>query len=162
MSAQAGTKSWAPEFVAALKEAGYDFFTTVPCSLLKGAISILENEPEGTYVCAVREDAACGFACGAWLGGRKPVVLCQHERPIGAEAGIDSTHPRRDVISCSSVMAANSSARTLSVVIPVYISTVPLQIASMIGFVFTIIALGFRTTAVEHWYHLWLNAEENA
>jgi ribosomal protein S18 acetylase RimI-like enzyme len=22
--------------------------------------------------------------------------------------------------------------------------------------------LGFRTTAVEHWYHLWLNAEENA
>lgn len=22
--------------------------------------------------------------------------------------------------------------------------------------------LGFRTTAVEHWYHLWMNAEENA
>ena len=78
MSTAAGTKSWAPEFVAALKEAGYDFFTTVPCSLLKGAISILENEPEGAYVCAVREDAACGFACGAWLGGRKPVVLCQN------------------------------------------------------------------------------------
>ena len=78
MSAPAGAKSRAPEFVEALKAAGYDFFATVPCSLLKGAISILENEPADTYVCAVREDAACGFACGAWMGGRQPVVLCQN------------------------------------------------------------------------------------
>ncbi len=73
-----GGESYAAAFVTELKAAGYDFFTTVPCSLLKGAISILENEPPDRYVPAVREDAACGFACGAWLGGRQPVVLVQN------------------------------------------------------------------------------------
>ena len=70
--------SHAAAFVAELKRHGYDFFTTVPCSLLKGAVKILENEPADRYICAVREDAACGFAVGAWMGGRQPVVLCQN------------------------------------------------------------------------------------
>ena len=70
--------SHAAEFVDTLKANGYDFFTTVPCSLLKGAIKILENEPNDVYISAVREDAACGFAAGAWMGGRQPVVLCQN------------------------------------------------------------------------------------
>jgi sulfopyruvate decarboxylase alpha subunit len=65
-------------FVEELKEHGYDFFTTVPCSILKGVIRVLENEPRDRFISAVREDAACGFACGAWMGGRQPVVLCQN------------------------------------------------------------------------------------
>jgi sulfopyruvate decarboxylase subunit alpha len=65
-------------FVAELKSQGYDFFTTVPCSLLKGVVRILEDEPADRYISAVREDAACGFACGAWMGGRQPVMLCQN------------------------------------------------------------------------------------
>jgi len=70
--------SHAAAFVSELKEQGHDFFTTVPCSLLKGAVKILEDEPEDVYISAVREDAACGFATGAWMGGRQPVVLCQN------------------------------------------------------------------------------------
>ncbi len=65
-------------FVDELKDQGYDFFTTVPCSILKGVIRVLENEPKNRFISAVREDAACGFACGAWMGGRQPVVLCQN------------------------------------------------------------------------------------
>ena len=65
-------------FVEELKSHGYDFFTTVPCSLLKGVVKILENEPEDRFIMAVREDAACGFATGAWMGGRQPALFCQN------------------------------------------------------------------------------------
>jgi phosphonopyruvate decarboxylase len=68
--------SHAAAFVGELKRLGYDFFTGVPCSYLKGAFAILEREP--SYLSAVREDAALGFAAGAWMGGRKPVVLMQN------------------------------------------------------------------------------------
>ena len=37
MSHGSNGPSYAPEFVAALKDAGFDFFAGVPCSLLKGA-----------------------------------------------------------------------------------------------------------------------------
>lgn len=68
--------SYAAAFVGELKKRGYDFFTGVPCSWLKGAFAILEKE--ASYISAVREDAALGFAAGAWMGGRKPVVLMQN------------------------------------------------------------------------------------
>lgn len=71
-------KSYAPEFVAALKEAGFDFFTGVPCSLLRGLVSVLEGDKGARYISATREDSAIGMAVGAWLGGRLPMVLMQN------------------------------------------------------------------------------------
>ncbi|WP_437966158.1 thiamine pyrophosphate-binding protein [Sorangium sp. So ce260] len=71
-------KSYAPEFVAALKEAGFDFFAGVPCSLLKGLVSLLEGDKGARYISATREDSAIGMAVGAWLGGRLPMVLMQN------------------------------------------------------------------------------------
>ncbi|MBI3270134.1 MAG: sulfopyruvate decarboxylase subunit alpha [Planctomycetes bacterium] len=68
----------AQAFVDELRLHGFDFFTGVPCSLLKGAVSILEREPADRYVSAVREDAAFGFATGAWLGGRRPALFIQN------------------------------------------------------------------------------------
>jgi phosphonopyruvate decarboxylase len=65
-------------FLELLLDHGYDFFTGVPCSLLKGLISRLEADPGLGYVSAVREDSAIGLAVGAWLGGRQPVVLMQN------------------------------------------------------------------------------------
>ncbi len=61
-------------FVRALREAGFDFFTGVPCSLVAPVIS--ELEPHG-WVAETREDAALGLAAGAWLAGGQPVVLMQ-------------------------------------------------------------------------------------
>ena len=66
------------EFLAALKENGYDFFTGVPCSLLKGVIRRFDEEPEWGYISAVREDSALGIAAGAFLGGRQPAVFMQN------------------------------------------------------------------------------------
>jgi phosphonopyruvate decarboxylase len=68
----------APEFVAALKGAGFNFFAGVPCSLLKGLVSILDKDPDAHYVSATREDSAIGMAVGAHLGGKLPMVLMQN------------------------------------------------------------------------------------
>ena len=65
--------------LAGLLEAqGYDFFTGVPCSMIGSLIATLETHPRLPYVPAVREDVAVGLAAGAWLAGRRPMVLMQN------------------------------------------------------------------------------------
>ena len=72
-------KPVAPErFAAALREAGYDFFTGVPCSLVSGLIAELEQDPQIPYYAETREDAAVGLACGAMMAGKQPVVVMQN------------------------------------------------------------------------------------
>src|SRR5256885_2062245 len=64
-------------FVEALKKAGFDFFTGVPCSYLEAPIACLEKS--GPYLAATREDEAMAIASGAWMGGKKlPVVFMQN------------------------------------------------------------------------------------
>jgi sulfopyruvate decarboxylase subunit alpha len=70
--------SCANEFVAALKAQGFDFFAGVPCSLLKGLVSVLDADRDAHYVSATREDSALGMAAGAYLGGKQPMVLMQN------------------------------------------------------------------------------------
>ena len=65
------------EFASRLEHHGFDFFTGVPCSLIEDLIAVLERG-RLPYVAAVREDSAVGLAAGAWLGGRRPVVLMQN------------------------------------------------------------------------------------
>jgi phosphonopyruvate decarboxylase len=65
------------EFASGLEHHGFDFFTGVPCSLIEDLIAVLERGRQ-SYVAAVREDSAVGLAAGAWLGGRRPVVLMQN------------------------------------------------------------------------------------
>jgi phosphonopyruvate decarboxylase len=61
-----------------LEAHGFDFFAGVPCSLIEALIRDLESHPRLPYVAAVREDVAVGMAAGAWLAGRRPVVLMQN------------------------------------------------------------------------------------
>jgi phosphonopyruvate decarboxylase len=63
---------------ARLEAQGYDFFTGVPCSMISSLIASLETHPRLPYVPAVREDVAVGLAAGAWLAGRRPMVLMQN------------------------------------------------------------------------------------
>ncbi|MFI5329068.1 MAG: thiamine pyrophosphate-dependent enzyme [Candidatus Rokuibacteriota bacterium] len=65
-------------FAARLEAQGYDFFTGVPCSMIAGLIATLETHPRLPYVPAVREDVAVGLAAGAWLAGRRPMILMQN------------------------------------------------------------------------------------
>lgn len=59
-----------------LKSLGFDFFSGVPCSFLKNLINYAINECD--YVAATNEGEAVAIAAGAYLGGKKPVVLMQN------------------------------------------------------------------------------------
>jgi sulfopyruvate decarboxylase subunit alpha len=65
-------------FVDQLTKNGFNFFTGVPCSLLSGLISCLEETKEVPYIPAVREDAAVGLCAGAYMAGSLPVLLMQN------------------------------------------------------------------------------------
>ncbi len=66
------------EFCDLVSTLGYDFFTGVPDSTLKAVLKELEDNPRYFYVPSVREDNAVGMAVGAFLGGRRPIVLMQN------------------------------------------------------------------------------------
>jgi phosphonopyruvate decarboxylase len=79
-------------FCTMLKEKGFDFFTGVPCSIFKEVINYLLAEPDVPYVSATREDEALGIATGAFLAGKKPVILMQNSglgSSIGALTSLD-------------------------------------------------------------------------
>ncbi|MBI5410823.1 MAG: sulfopyruvate decarboxylase subunit alpha [Nitrospirae bacterium] len=64
------------DFVQALQDIGFDFFTGVPDSVLAGIIAVLMERR--LYQPAVREDEAVAMAAGAYLGGKVPAVLMQN------------------------------------------------------------------------------------
>jgi sulfopyruvate decarboxylase TPP-binding subunit len=59
------------DFTSLLRREGFDFATSVPCSLIEGVLRDLETRRDILYAPAVREDVAVGLAAGAWLGGRR-------------------------------------------------------------------------------------------
>lgn len=59
-----------------LKSLGFDFYSGVPCSFLKNLINYAINECD--YIAATNEGEAIAVAAGAYLGGKKPVVLMQN------------------------------------------------------------------------------------
>jgi sulfopyruvate decarboxylase alpha subunit len=64
------------DFLRFLLDAGFNFFTGVPCSLVKSLIATLEER--GGYIPETREDAAVGLAAGAYMAGKQPVVIMQN------------------------------------------------------------------------------------
>lgn len=64
------------QFGNELKKLGYDFYSGVPCSFLKYLINYAINECD--YVMAANEGDAVAIAAGAYLGGKKSVVLMQN------------------------------------------------------------------------------------
>jgi phosphonopyruvate decarboxylase len=71
---------------------GYDFYTGVPCSFLKNLINYAINSCE--YVAAANEGDAIATAAGAYVGGRKTVVLMQNSGLANAVSPLTSlNHP---------------------------------------------------------------------
>jgi len=68
----------ADEFIEPARARGYDFYTGVPCSFLTPFINRAIGHPKLRYVAAASEGEAVGIAAGAWLAGRKTVVMCQN------------------------------------------------------------------------------------
>lgn len=63
------------EFVQALQDIGFDFFTGVPDTILAGIVATLMERR--LYTPAVREDEAVAMAAGAFMAGKVPAVVMQ-------------------------------------------------------------------------------------
>jgi len=57
---------------------GFDYFTGVPCSFLTPLINGVLSNRGLSYVGAASEGEAVAIAAGAWLAGRRTVVMCQN------------------------------------------------------------------------------------
>lgn len=78
------TKSFGDE----LKKLGFDFYSGVPCSFLKNLINYAINDCN--YVTATNEGEAVAIAAGAYLAGKKPVVLMQNSGLTNAVSPLTS------------------------------------------------------------------------
>lgn len=68
----------AAQFLRAAADAGFNFYTGVPCSYLTPLINGVLSSPATRYVGATSEGEAVAIAAGAWLAGRTPVAMCQN------------------------------------------------------------------------------------
>ncbi|MGY8999436.1 MAG: phosphonopyruvate decarboxylase [Rhodospirillales bacterium] len=68
----------ADDFILPAHERGYNFYTGVPCSFLTPFINRAISSKKTNYVGAASEGEAIAIAAGAWLAGRKTVVMCQN------------------------------------------------------------------------------------
>lgn len=68
----------ADDFISACTSRGYTFFTGVPCSFLEPLINYVIQSPDVDYIAASSEGEAVGIATGAYLAGRRAVVMCQN------------------------------------------------------------------------------------
>jgi phosphonopyruvate decarboxylase len=68
----------AHDFMSEAARQGFDFYTGVPCSFLTPLINGVISNPGLAYVGAASEGEAVAIAAGAWLAGRRTVVICQN------------------------------------------------------------------------------------
>ncbi len=54
------------------------FITTVPCKQLAGVIEVLNEKPEVHHVPCNKEDEGMGLAAGAYMGGKRPMIIMQN------------------------------------------------------------------------------------
>ena len=66
------------DFITSCISRGYTFYTGVPCSFLKPLINYVIQNPDVDYIAASSEGEAVGIAAGAYLTGRKAIVMCQN------------------------------------------------------------------------------------
>lgn len=69
---------YAQLFVEGLKEAGVTIATAVPESMFKTVYRLLEEDPGIFYIQAANEAEMPGIAAGAYLGGKRAVMLMEN------------------------------------------------------------------------------------
>ncbi len=68
----------ADAFLEPARQRGFDFYAGVPCSFLTPIINAVIASRAIDYVGACNEGEAAAIAGGAWLAGRKTVLMCQN------------------------------------------------------------------------------------
>jgi len=65
----------ADSFITQALKRGFDFYTGVPCSFLTPLINGVIGGRGLDYIGAASEGEAVAIAAGAWLAGRRTVVM---------------------------------------------------------------------------------------
>lgn len=65
-------------FIEHGKQLGLDLYAGVPCSFLKPFINYVIDNEDVDYVPLTNEGEAIAYACGAYLAGKRPVVMFQN------------------------------------------------------------------------------------
>ena len=68
----------ADDFLSPARARGFDFYSGVPCSFLTSMINRVISDRSLDYIGAASEGEAVAIAAGAWLAGRRTVVMCQN------------------------------------------------------------------------------------
>lgn len=103
----------ADQILDALDRRGFDAVTGVPCSFLTAFIDQVIHRGGSRYVAATSEGEAVAIAAGAWLAGRKPMVLCQNSGLGNMVNPITSLlHPFRILCCSASPGEASRASRT--------------------------------------------------
>lgn len=71
-------KEYVGEFVTGLKAGGIDFAAGLPDSWLKNVIEALQGEKTVDYVPVCNEGVGFSTCVGAWMGGKRPVLLMEN------------------------------------------------------------------------------------
>jgi phosphonopyruvate decarboxylase len=78
------------EFINKLKGKGYNPFVEVPCSSLASIIAEANMDPAIDLINPANEGIALGIAAGAFLAGKKPVLLIQNSGFLNTLNGLTS------------------------------------------------------------------------
>jgi sulfopyruvate decarboxylase subunit alpha len=63
--------------IEGFREAGIDFVSYMPDSVFYTFERIIEHEKSFTVIPVANESTGVAICCGAWLGGKKPVMLME-------------------------------------------------------------------------------------
>ncbi len=75
-----------------LRKAGIDFAASVPCVNLQQLLALVKGDAKIIHIPVTREEEGVGLCAGAWMGGRRPVLLMQNSglgNSINALASLD-------------------------------------------------------------------------
>jgi sulfopyruvate decarboxylase subunit alpha len=64
--------------VKEMKAAGIDFVTTLPDSAFREVYFMVKDDPFFQFVPVTNEGEGAAIAAGAWLGGKKPVLMMEN------------------------------------------------------------------------------------
>ena len=79
------------KFGTTLKSHGFNFYSGIPCSFLKYLINYSINDCD--FVMAASEGDAVAICAGAYLAGKKSVLLCQNSGLANALSPLTSLNP---------------------------------------------------------------------
>lgn len=64
--------------ITALKDAGINFASGLPDTWLRNVIETIEKDPHFTFLHVCNEGVGFSACAGAWLGGKRPVLLMEN------------------------------------------------------------------------------------